>query len=542
MEEMFPVLSPMSWTSERTRPEMASTERFFVAALSVWLCMGSLIAAGQESRAQFLLEGWENRPYRLSEYHPLSATRSLLVEGQVDMDGRVDFSWPNDDGIHFLELECSGAVWSLPACGSFPGGVELQIPEQGRAPFTARPGGLFWGGETAPWTPILLAQAEALVAEHEERMAADIQQSMLWGAASSDQKNRTGEILGTSIGSNPVSADRDSLRWDRTAAFSAAWDSMLAGVPDGTVRRYIDVQRWQVLTELHPDSLLAFRSAWEKAGAPHPQDAPGVALFRLGLDRFTSLEALSREDRATLGRAWGQGDLDSLAAVTAPWWGGRNADMTAAWLMARLGDGGLGFVPPSRFARSQTLPAAMLDLLAELTSHPVLGGAAERLVREFESPGALPKALRAFTGNGDLARLDDLTGSGPALWLWVDASAPSTLVQLQVLERMMQDAGRRGRRSPSGPALPRDLEWIVVDAGLDWSAFERMVRDAGLRHGGLSRIPYQIVHTGGDIRWSEAFELEALPAVRHNGPDLTPTRAEMPLPGPSLIGWLAKRP
>ena len=216
--------------------------------------------------------------------------------------------------------------------------------------------------------------------------------------------------------------------------------------------------------------------------------------------------------------------------------------MTAAWMMARLGDGGLGFVPPSRFARSQTLPAAMLDLLAELTSHPLLGGAAERLVREFESPGALPKALRAFTGNGDLARLDEMTGSGPALWLWVDASAPSTLVQLQVLERMIQDAGRRGRRSPSGPTLPKDLEWIVVDAGLDWAAFERMVRDAGLRNGGLSRIPYQMVHTGGDIRWSEAFELEVLPSVRHNGPDGSPTRAELPLPGPSLIGWLAKRP
>ena len=532
----------MSWTSERTTPEMALSERFFMWALSVWLCLGSLTTAGQESRAQFLLEGWENRPYRLSEYHPLSATRSVLFEGQVDVNGKVDFSWPDDDGIHFLELECSGAVWSLPVCGSFSGGVELRIPEQGRAPFAARPGGLLWDGDTEPWTPILLSQAEALVADHEERMAADIQQSLLWGAASSDQKNRTGEILGTSIGSNPVSVDRDSLRSIRAAGFSSAWDSLLADVPDGTVKRYIDVQRWQVLTELHPDSLLAFRSAWEQAGAPSPDDAWGVALFRLGLDRFTSLDGLSREDRATLGRAWGQGNLDSLAAVTAQWWGGRNVDMTAAWLLARLGDGGLGFVPPTRFARSQTLPAPMLDLLARLVSHPVLGVAAERLIRNFESPGALPKGLRAFTGNGDLASLDDLTRSGPALWLWVDASAPSTLVQLQVLERMMQEAGRRGRRSASAPSLPKDLEWLVVDVGLDWPAFERMVRDAAVRHGGLSRIPYQMVHTGGDIRWSEAFELEALPAVRHNGPEGAPTRAELPLPGPSLSGWLAKRP
>ena len=521
---------------------MASLKRFFAAAFSVWFCLGSLTAAGQESRAQFLLEGWENRPYRLSEYHPLSATRSVLFEGQVDVNGKVDLSWPNDDEVHFLELECSGAVWSLPVCGSFAGGVELQIPEQGRAPFAARPGSLLWDGEAEPWTPILLAKAEALLAEYEERMAADIQQSLLWGTASSGPKNRTAEVLGTSIGFNPVSVDRDSLASIRTAQFSAAWDSMQAGLSEGAAKRYIDVQRWQVLTELHADSLLAFRSVWEKAGAPYPDDAPGVARFRLGLDRFTSLEAMSREDRATLGRAWGQGNLDSLAAVTAPWWGGRNVDMTAAWLMARLGDGGLGFGPPSRFSRGQTLPVPMMDLLVQLTSHPVLGVAAMRLVRDFASPGPLPEGLRAFTGNGEPERLDELTGSGPALWLWVDASAPSTLVQLQVLERMMQDAGQRGRRRTSGPSLPKDLQWIVLDAGLDWSAFERLVRDAGVRNGGLSRLPYQLVHTGGDIRWSESFEVQALPGVRYTAAGLTPVRSEPPFPGPALMDWLAKRP
>jgi len=521
---------------------MASSERFFMRALSVWLCLGFLTAAGQENRAQFLLEGWENRPYRLSEYHPLSATRSVLFEGQVDVNGRVDFSWPDDGEIHFLELECSGVVWSLPARGGLSGGVELQIPEPGQAPFTSRPGGVLWDGQTDPWTPILLAQADALVAEYEERMAADIQQSLLWGASSSERKNRTGEILGTSIGSNSISVDQDSLRLIRTAAFSAAWDSLRTGIPSGVERRYIDVQRWQILAELDSDSLMAFRSAWEQAGAPSPDDASEVALFRLGLDRFTSLEGLSREDRAALGRAWGRGDLDSLVAVTAQWWGGRNEDMTVAWLLARLGDGGLGFAAPTRFIRGQSLPASMLGLLQHLIGYPKLGRAAERLARRFELPGALPKALRAFSGNGDLVRLDELTGSGPAVWLWVDASAPSTVVQLQVLERMIQDARRSGRRSGSGPSLPRGLEWIVVDAGMDWNAFEHMVQDAGMRNGGLSRMPYRMVHTGGDIRWSEAFELESLPVVRHNGPDGVPIRAQLPLPGPSLIGWLAKRP
>ena len=62
----------------------------------------------------------------------------------------------------------------------------------------------------------------------------------------------------------------------------------------------------------------------------------------------------------------------------------------------------------------------------------------------------------------------------------------------------------QGRRSN---APFRDLKWMVVDAGQDWAAFEQLIRDAAARHGGLRKLPYGMLHTGGDIRWTEAFEV-----------------------------------
>ena len=70
----------------------------------------------------------------------------------------------------------------------------------------------------------------------------------------------------------------------------------------------------------------------------------------------------------------------------------------------------------------------------------------------------------------------------PVAWLWIDASAPTTVLQLQVLERMMTSTEGPGRR---GKAPFKDLKWIVVDAGQDWAAFEQLIRTAAARHGGL---------------------------------------------------------
>ena len=212
--------------------------------------------------------------------------------------------------------------------------------------------------------------------------------------------------------------------------------------------------------------------------------------------------------------------------------------MTAAWFLARLGDGEFGHAAPRRFGRGRPLPPSMAALLDELKDPPLLGTTAVRLAAHFAAPGPLPEMLRAFRGNGDLVDIVEVAGGGPVLWLWVDASAPSTIVQLQVLERLIREEGGRGRK---GAQLPRDLQWIVVDAGGDAAAFERLVREAGNRNGGLSRVPYTLLNTGSDIRWTEAFDIRSLPVTRHTGPDLAPTPQEPPLPGPSLIVWLAKR-
>ena len=128
--------------------------------------------------------------------------------------------------------------------------------------------------------------------------------------------------------------------------------------------------------------------------------------------------------------------------------------------------------------------------------------------------------------------LEEVSGSGPSLWLWIDAGAPSTLLQIQVLERMLADAGVRRRG-----LLPRDLQWIVVDAGTDWEAYQRLVREVAERHGGLSKVPYTLLHTGGDLRWTETFGLSTLPAVRHVAPRLQPTQEEPPLPGPDPVSY-----
>ena len=537
---MCRVSFPMQWTSAKWGIEMEgrSCLRFlwFSWALAV---TGS--AWAQEHAVTLKLEGLAYRPYRISEFHPLTATRSVVQDGQADADGELTMTWPDDGRLHFMELESAGILWSVPVLGPMEPGWTLEVPPPGRAPMASRPGLTRFDGSGDGGVIAALAECEGLVARHVDEIAADLQRALLWEGMDPDAKRKAGGLLGAPMevgGGNEAEVDRDSALVARVAVASASFDSLVAGSSVEALGAYVDAMRWRVLPELHPDRLVAFRQLWRQRGAPDPSAADEVLLFREGLERFADVDAMSREDRATLGRAWSIGDMDSLVVATTAWWGREDRDMTAAWFLARLGDGGFGYTAPRRFGRSRPLPPAMAALLDELNDHPLLGEAAVRLAANFAAPGPLPEGLRAFQGNGDLVDLDAVAGGGPVLWLWVDASAPSTAVQLQVLERLIREEGGRGRR---GAQLPRDLQWGVVDAGGDGSAFERLVREAGNRNGGLSRVPYRLLNTGGDIRWTQAFDIRSLPATRHTGPGMDPTPEEPPLPGPSLIGWLARR-
>jgi hypothetical protein len=513
--------------------------RCFRAGFVLLCAMFSSAAQGQESVATFRIEGLENKPFRLRLFHPLSQTQTLLEEGQVGLEGQLTLTWPDDGQVHLLELECAGTVWSLPVCGPYENGAQLAVPPLGGAPFSERPGSVLWAGEAGKeWTPILVSQAQAILAEYERATAADLQQSMLWSGAASAAKSNAGEVLGASIGEAPEATNQDSMWSVYQADFQREYDELLDRCSSEAEREYLEALQWNLWPELYPDSALRWKEEWAGSALPLLDDAGGVEYFLQGLNRSASFEGWNLEERQKLRRALLDGDLDSLAAATAVWWGRTDVDRTKAWFLARLGDGGLGVQFPSRFERHMEVPAGVFALLSECEDHLVLGASAKRLKQKCLQPGALPGALRAFSASGSLIRMEELASSGPVAWLWLDASAPTTVIQLQVLERMMTSGGgqRRGGNSPS-----RDLKWVVVDAGEDWTAFEQLIRNTAARYGGLRQLPFQMLHTGGDVRWTEAFELETLPAMRHSGPGLVPTPEAPPLPGPALIDWLSKR-
>lgn len=169
-----------------------------------------------------------------------------------------------------------------------------------------------------------------------------------------------------------------------------------------------------------------------------------------------------------------------------------------------------------------------------LKEHPVYGEEAALWWASIQPTVQLPKDLRAMNAGSALVSLEDIVGSGPAMWLWLDASSPSTTVQLSVLDQMM--ASQESKRWQKG------WTWVVVDAGNDWEAFQRLNRQAIARYGSLSRMPYLLIHTAGDVRWTEAFEVSALPCMRRHGPDRKPFVEWTPLPGPELSRLLSKRP
>lgn len=503
-------------------------------------CLLFALALGVEAQqvVGFTLPGMENRPYRWREMHPLTGTYSVIEEGQVGMEGDIRLSWPEDGRLHFLLLECGGVQWMLPMGGGDPGAAALAVPEKGGAPFSQRPGGVLWTGDDAEalWSPVAVSKFESLLSETRERLAPALQQAMLWGATSSDAKERVGGTVGAPIGEGPVGpVDMDSLCAVHTASFVGAADDLLDRCP-GPVRAYLDVRRWEVLPELSPDTLARLRGEWTAMEAPDPCDAAAVTLFRIGIGRFAVYDALSEDALERLEAALLAGDLARLTEASAVFWGVPDHRKTMAWFLSEVGEGAWGCRPSRRFSPDRPLLEGVVDLLEHCAEDDLYGPSAQRLKQRFVTRSALPDQLRAFAGSGDLMAMEEVVGSGPALWLWVDAGAPSTLVQLQVLERMLADAQTNRRGS-----LSRDLTWVVVDAGMDWLAFERLVREVASRHGGLSRMPYTLLHSGGDIRWTEAFELRTLPAMRHHGPKLSPVREEPPLPGPALIDWLSRR-
>ena len=557
MAATFRVSFPMRWIS------LAMVEWRGACAmigLSFGLSFGlSLVAfmppmSAQVAEARFTLEGLENRPFRLTEFHPLGMTTTTLAEGQVSMRGEVDIQWPDDGRLHFVSLHCAGVVWSLPVCGPHVGEVDLVVPGPGRAPFAERPGILASGADVGGqrWAPVIVAEAQSCVDDAREAMAADLQQAMLWGAGSGSARRDAGAVLGASIGGaegqeegavgggdGGAAAVADSLLMMHGADFMSRFEGVLEGAGEEALNGYLQTMVVDVMGELEPRLRREQVDRWRSSPAPDPLDAAAVTAFRAGLDLVAHADGWTEEEVKAFSGAITTGDLEGLTASTASWWGTEDVDRTIAWFIARMGDGGLGAFPPTRFATGRIVPRPWLELLAGFHDHPTYGAEAKRLSERFTPPGPLPGGLRAFDAGGDLQKLEDLVANGPAVWLWIDAGAPTTVVQLQVLEKTLAMA--MGNRRGDGPSLPRDLRWVVIDAGQDWQAFERLVRAASARNGGLSRLPYALMHSGGDLRWTEAFEIRALPAVRHHGPGLAPTPEEPPLPGPDLIRWLARR-
>lgn len=553
MAAMFRVSFPMQWIFVAMGEWRGSRAMIGLSfGLSLMAFMPS--SSAQVAEAQFTLEGLENRPFRLTEFHPLGMTTTTLAEGQVSLSGEVDIQWPDDGRLHFLSLHCAGAVWSLPVCGPYAGGVDLVVPGPGRAPFAERPGMLASGagGDGQRWAPVIVAEAQACVDDARQGMAADLQQAMLWGAGSGSARRDAGAALGAAFGEQEgeegeaaggvdggAGAAGDSLLRLQGADFVSRFEGVLEESGEEALGDYLQTMAVDVMGELDPRLRREQIDRWRASPAPDPLDAAAVAAFRAGLDLVAHADGWTEDEVKAFSGAITSGDLEGLTASTAAWWGAEDVDRTIAWFIARMGDGGLGAFPPARFSTGRSIPGPWLALLAGFHDHPTYGAEAKRLSERFTPPGPLPGGLRAFDAGGDLQRLEDLVANGPAVWLWIDAGAPTTVVQLQVLEKTLAMA--MGNRRGDAPSLPRDLRWVVIDAGQDWQAFERLVRAAAARNGGLSRLPYSLLHSGGDLRWTEAFEIPALPAVRHHGPGLVPTPEEPPLPGPELIRWLSRR-
>ena len=496
-------------------------------------CFGVVLGLrAQDVEWEAEVVGMAGRPYQWNEVMPLTGVAVSRAVGTIGMDDRVVLSWPDDGRMHLCELHCAGVVWTLPLCGPLPADHRLVPPKSGGAPFTARPGAVAAPPSVDPGLPLAMAALRDAVGEVEAGLEAELQRSLLWNGAA--RRGGEAEALGQAIGEpNGASENADSLRQALVAELQSLADRHAAGQPPAAVA-------WMQAAVLGPclDADAALREtewmAWQNTPAPDPTDAAAVRRFVEGALRFATVAALPDSTVEVYARGVATGDWAALTAASAGWWGGPDEDKTAAWCAHRLGQDAFGMRRSGRPFAGRAWPSGWMALLDELESHPMYG-AEVAAWRQSDAPLAqLPKSLRAFDATENLVDLESVVGSGPALWLWMDASAPSTTVPLQVLERMLAD--------PKLQRVVRGMEWVVADVGTDWEAFQRLTLAVVKRYGGLSRVPFRMVHVGGDVRWTQAFELSALPAVRVHGPDRVPVAAEWPLPGPELSRRLAKRP
>lgn len=526
----------MQWTLDRVE---RTADFFFPRSRAVWLgvlaligLMGSsfMMAGAQPMdsvRTEVIVEGLEGRPILIAERMPLTGALRPVKETFVGLDGRVAMAWPADGRLRFLWLDCAGSTWQLPVVTALPEGTTLVPAPPGRAPFAERPGTVRLGAGPGDRTVERLARFLAALDEVESDAAVAWQKQWLRGDAA---RGNEAEVLGGRIG------EEEEMSGEAVPiGASSVLDSLTVAASEGAtdaVSHYLEAVRWRTELDLPGTNLDSARADWQSWPAPDLEDASEVMRFVEGALRFADVEAWPDTLQQRHAKALAEGDVAGLVSTTSQWWGAWDPARTEAWLLMRFGRDGFGVRPPSAPFTDRVWPEGLSDLLEALAGRPTSAKEVAVLRAGWQTPQALPSTLRCFDQAEELVRLEDVVGSGPALWLWIDASAPSTTVQLQVLERMIGEMRN----------APRDFTWVVADAGSNWSAFLRLFEEAVGRAGGVKRMPFEMVHTGGDIRWTRAFGLSTLPSVRHHGANLKPTPRDLPLPGPELSGWLAKRP
>ena len=534
---MFPVLFPMLWIFVLVSPNteflaQGQTSRVLVALvglLTISLDCGAALQRGDSVRTSMLLNGLEGRPIVISEVLPLSGVASTIKVGVVDMEGQVELEWPADGALRFFRLDCAGSTWTLPVVKEFPKGTLLFPASQGRAPFSQRPGMIKLGPGPGDRTVERLALFASGLEELELDVAIKWQRHWLMGNVA---RGGEAEILGGRIGETPEEQWVAPKEGNRGRMHL---DSLFVEACDGAepaVVAYLDAMRWRTALDLPQTNLDSARFDWQSRSAPSSDSPAEVLRFAEGSLRFTKVDAWPDTLIQRHKRALAEGDFAALVSTTSHWWGRRDEAKTEAWLVFRFGMDGFGVRSAAAPFVGRLWPSGLSSLLAELEQRPALGVEVGALRMSWNRSGVLPSDLRGFNQREDLVRMSDVVGSGPGLWLWIDASSPSTTVQLQVLERMIGTM-RKG---------PRDLTFVVADAGSDWMAFQALYREVAQRSGGIKRMPFEMIHTGADIRWTRAFDLAALPSVRHHGPDFQPTPQTLPLPGPELSDWLSRRP
>ena len=488
------------------------------------------VAALEDSvRTELLLPGLEGRPVVVWEIQALTGARREVKYGSVGLDGRLRLVWPADAALRVFRVDCAGSTWTLPAVEAWPSGTRLVPAPPGRAPFARRPGAIQLGDGQGDHTVERLMAFESAMEEVESDAAVEWQRQWLMGNAA---RGSAAEALGGRIGKNENNAAAAPME---TVEIERRLDSLQNAAALGaeeSVVAFIEALRWRTTLDLPGTDLDLARSSWQSWEAPDFSSQSESLRFVEGALRFAREEMWPDTLVQRHRKALDQGDFDALVSTTANWWEGADPAKTEAWLLMRFARDGFGVRMPAEPFADWTWPAGLSQLLETLGERSGTATELRLLQSAWRNRGVIPSHLRCFDQREELVRVEDVVGAGPALWLWVDAAAPSTTVQVQVLERMIGELRKGGR----------GFTWVVADAGCNWTAFKAMYDAAVERAGSIKRVPYEMIHVGADIRWTEAFDLSVLPSVRHHGADLRPTPRDLPLPGPELSGWLARQP